>query len=94
MTKIEDTAKLVEQKSPNDVVIIHSVNIKCLLTHGVIQYSHCYHFMVAGQEQQIKGKKYTFHGKACSCLPSFCFSNNFFFFFLAHCWQEVRSYNA
>lgn len=37
MTKIEDAAKLVEQKSPKDVVIIHSVNIKCLLTQSAIQ---------------------------------------------------------
>lgn len=36
MTKIEDAAKLVEQKSPKDVVIIHSV-IKSLLAHSAIQ---------------------------------------------------------
>lgn len=46
MTKIEDAAKLVEQKSPNDVVIIHSIKTKCLVTHGVIQYSYCHDFIV------------------------------------------------
>lgn len=81
MTKIEDAAKLVEQKSPNDVVIINPIKVKCLLTHGVIQYSYRYHFVLAGKEQWVKGKKYTFHGKACFCLSSFCFSNFFFFLF-------------
>lgn len=39
MTKIEDAGKLVEQKSPNDVVLIHAAKIKSPLTHGVIPYS-------------------------------------------------------
>lgn len=81
MTKIEDAAKLVEQKSPNDVVIIHPVKIKCLLTDGVIQYRYCYHCTVAGKERWVKGKKYTSWQSVLSPFFLLVFKQLFFFLF-------------
>lgn len=76
MTKIEDAVKLVEQKSPNDVAIIHSAKTKHL---GDTQ-SQGQHLVVGGKRTMGAKERSTSHGKASSCLLSSGFSKVLSFF--------------
>ena len=84
MTKIEDAAKLVELKSSNDVVIIHSVKIKCLVTHSVIQCSYCHDFIATQQGRNNVSKKRNarFMAECAVAFLPFCFSNIFLSLFI------------